>query len=105
MKITIKYSRKNFFGEFEEVEETARFGDLDDALKAFKHISANYDTAMDIGESTIFAETEDELENGIVTVTRYAAGNTETVKMSIAKAKRFIKELFAGESDETGADE
>ena len=106
MIITIKYNRKNFFGEFEEVEEHARFGDLEDALKAFRYVSNNYDTAVDIGEYTLFAETEEELENGIITSVNCITGaGVETKKMSAAKAKRFIKELFAEEEKENGAAE
>lgn len=110
MDLTLNYNRKDFWNQSSPASDERRRANLEDALKAFKFICANeYSRAvLFCGNIRFKFDTSEERENQIVTVSTMngsGIGAASEKKMSIAKAKRFIKELFAEEEKETGAAE
>lgn len=111
MDLTLNYSRKDFWNHYANYSDGCRNASLEDALKAFKFICTNdtcYFAALFCGNIRFTVESSGERENGIVTVAVMNGGGIGAAsekKMSVAKAKKHIKELFAEEEKETGAAE
>lgn len=111
MDLTLNYSRKDFWNHYANYSDECRNASLEDALKAFKFICTNdtcHFAALFCGNIRFTVESSGERENGIVTVAVMNGGGIGAAsekKMSVAKAKKYIKELFAEEEKETGAAE
>jgi len=105
IKVSIIHRGRDFFGSTIFMKAETETADVKDALKAFKYVCDNGNgTSASVGPYNIFADSEEERENGILTVTVIdeEEDKEDRRKMSIPKIKRKIKELFG---NDTGADE
>ena len=72
--LTIKYSRKDFFGNRIYTEDTKENFTKADLTKAFLFLSKNNDAAVQVDSMVIYWDTFSEFENKTVSVRMYSAG-------------------------------
>ncbi len=100
MKITAKYTGKNFFGFSEYMECSERFTEIT-CKKALAGLKKDKELAIhvtaDSGENTAFYyDSYTDFENGVITVhhARSYHDIDAPVKMSFTKAKKMIMDLL-----------
>ena len=97
MKLTYKYSRYNFFGDREYVEDTTHYQTPAKFKKAFAAFKKDVASAVEIDGDlnfdsiVVYWESQNEYDNEVVTVKLYKQWNScDIQKMSFSKMKKLI---------------
>ena len=86
--LTVKYERKDFFGNRIYTEDSKNHYSHDDLRKAFLFFSKEHDIAIQIDNVIIFWDNISEYDNKVVTVRNYDGRNCTEVKKSFEKVKK-----------------
>ena len=93
-KLTIKYNRKDFFGNRIYTEDTKTDFTKNDLVKAFMFLSKNHDAAIQIDSMVIFWDSTTDLEQKKVSVRIYRGINYTEGKISFEEIKRSFYKKF-----------
>ena len=69
--LTVKYERKNFFGERIYTEDTKNNPTLKDIQKAFRFLKSDYNVAISINNTVLFWDSLQNFEYGTLTAREY----------------------------------
>lgn len=76
MNITVKYNRKNFFGDKEYTEDIKYNARLDDLKKAFSALKKSNDLSLQIDNYCLIWDTIADFEGGILTCYEWEKSNS-----------------------------
>lgn len=100
-KLTLKYERRNFFGNREYTEDTCNFPKMKDVQAAMCYLKKDNMAAVSYSGFTLFWNSLSEFENGIITV-RYYSGygmSYEENKKEFEVAKKEVYDSFKKEME------
>ena len=69
--LTVKYDRKNFFGDRIYTEDTKKNPTLKDIQKAFRFLKSDYSAAIQINSTVLFWDSLQNFEYGTLTAREY----------------------------------
>ena len=91
--LTIKYERKDFFGQYQYTEDSKDNYNRNDVKKAFLFLGKNRDVSVQIENIIYFWDSIVDFENQIMTVRTFDKMNCRSytdVKMAFDKAKKEV---------------
>ena len=92
--LTIKYDRKDFFGNRIYTEDTKTNFTKSDLTKAFLFLSKNHDTAIQIDNMVIYWDSIADYEQKKVSVRMYSGMNYTGGKLSFEEIKKNFYKKF-----------
>lgn len=91
MKVVMKYTRKDFWGNEEYIEATKVDADRTDLLKALRELKKSCEYAVQVNNTVITWDSYSDWENKIATVIEWGQGMYhEDSKMTFDEIKKYI---------------
>ena len=74
--LTVKYERKNFFGEKIYTEDSKKYETLKDIQKAFRFLKSDHDVTIQINNTVLFWDNITNFEYGTLSAREYDGANS-----------------------------